>query len=66
MNQDSQLEVKTDVGNIKVMLDDAVECTLITKNGVGKIIGAEKGTSDINGGGGALLLQSEIGNITVE
>lgn len=66
MNQDSQLEVKTDVGNIKVMLDDAVQCTLITKNEVGKIIGAEKGTSDINGGGGALLLQSEIGNITVE
>lgn len=66
MGKESQLNVKTEVGNIKATLDDSVQCTLVTKTEVGKITGAAKGTSEINGGGGELLLESQIGMITLE
>lgn len=66
MNEESRLNVKTTVGNIELNLDDAVQCTLVTKSEVGGISGAQKGTSEINGGGGEITLQSEIGMITVK
>lgn len=65
MNEESQLNVKTEVGNINVALDDSVQCTLVTKTEVGGISGAPEGTSEINGGGGEITLQSEIGTIVV-
>ncbi|WP_055109185.1 DUF4097 family beta strand repeat-containing protein [Paenibacillus ihumii] len=66
MNEQSRLNAKTEVGNIEFNLDDAVQCTLVTKSEVGGIIGTQKGTTEINGGGGEILLQSEIGTIAVK
>ncbi|MUG44113.1 DUF4097 family beta strand repeat-containing protein [Paenibacillus woosongensis] len=61
-----QLNVQTEIGNIHAALGDAVECTLVIKNDVGKITGAAEGTSQINGGGGEILLQTQVGSIMVE
>lgn len=61
-----QLHVQTEIGNIHAALDDTVQCTLVIKNDVGKITGAAEGTSQINGGGGEMLLQTQVGSITVE
>lgn len=66
MSKESRLNVKTAVGNIELNLNDEVKCTLVTKNEVGAIVGASEGTSEINGGGGEITLQSEIGTIVVK
>ncbi|AZK48375.1 hypothetical protein [Paenibacillus lentus] len=63
MNKESLLNVKTEVGNIELNLDDAIQCRFVTKSEVGGIVGASEGTSKINGGGGEVTLQSEIGMI---
>lgn len=66
MNKESLLNVKTAVGNIELTLNDAVQCTIVTKNEVGGIVGAQEGSNEINGGGGEITLQSEIGTIIVK
>ncbi|GAA0133311.1 hypothetical protein YSY43_01510 [Paenibacillus sp. YSY-4.3] len=66
LSGEGKLNVKTEIGNINAALDDAVQCTLVIKNEVGKITGAAEGTSQVNGGGGEILLQTQVGRITVE
>ncbi|MNJ43149.1 hypothetical protein D3C77_381440 [compost metagenome] len=66
MDEQSQIAAKTDIGNIVAVLNDDMSCTLVANNELGSIVGAEKGESAINGGGPQILLQSQIGTITVE
>ncbi|MNP52140.1 hypothetical protein D3C76_1465100 [compost metagenome] len=66
MESDSNLDVETDVGSIQVNLAETVKCKLKIDSDLGQVVGASKGTSDINGGGPVLSLISAVGSITVD
>ena len=66
MDSKSSLTAKTDVGSIKAILAEALQCSLEVNSEIGRAIGVPKGKSDINGGGALISLTSEIGSITVE
>lgn len=65
MEGESSLDVRTEVGSIDANLAESLQCSLKTKTEVGVITGANKGESDINGGGPLLSLTSSVGSITV-
>ncbi|OAB36789.1 hypothetical protein PMSD_10770 [Paenibacillus macquariensis subsp. defensor] len=66
MDDDSRLEVKTDVGSIHANLAESLQVSLETDSEVGSITGAPRGTSDINGGGPLLSLSTSVGSITIK
>lgn len=66
MDRDSSLIVKTEVGSIVTTLGASLQCSLDIDSELGRITGASKGESEINGGGPSLSLSSSVGSITVE
>ena len=66
MDDDSRLEVKTDVGSIHANLAKSLQVSLETDSEIGSITGAPRGTSDINGGGPLLSLSTSVGSITIK
>jgi hypothetical protein len=66
MESDSNLNVETEVGSIRVILDETVQCSLKVNSDLGRVVGAPKGKSELNGGGSILSLTSAVGSITVE
>ncbi|MFD1178305.1 hypothetical protein ACFQ3W_18675 [Paenibacillus puldeungensis] len=66
MSDESSLEAVADVGSIRTTLSKTLACTLNTKSELGKITGAEKGKSDVNGGGPLVSLSTSIGSITID
>lgn len=65
MEEDSSLNVRTEVGSIEASLAESLQYSLEAKTEVGSITGAPKGKSDINGGGPLLSLRSSVGSITI-
>jgi hypothetical protein len=66
MESGSNLNVETEVGSIRVILDGTVQCSLKVDSDLGRVVGAPKGKSELNGGGPILSLTSAVGAITVE
>lgn len=66
MDSKSSLKAVTKVGSINAALADSLECSLQIDSEVGRITGAAKGKSDINGGGPLLSLTSSVGSIAIE
>lgn len=66
MDSKSTLTAKTDVGSIKAILAEELQCSLQVSSEVGRAIGVPKGKSDMNGGGPLISLTSDVGSITVE
>ncbi|WP_438347842.1 hypothetical protein ACP8HI_19555 [Paenibacillus sp. FA6] len=66
MDSESTLIAKTDVGSIKAILAETLQYSLKVSSDVGRVVGAPKGESDMNGGGPLITLTSDVGSITVE
>lgn len=66
MDKGSSLKATTDVGSLTAKLPGSLAYSLKTETDLGRITGAAKGKSDINGGGPLLTLISSVGSITVE
>lgn len=66
MDASSSLKAESDVGRINAMLESSLKYDLSANSDIGKITGAKKGKSQINGGGPLIDLSTDIGSITVE
>lgn len=62
----TQLKASTEVGTVTAILPANLAYTLKTATDLGKVSGAAKGKTDINGGGPLLSLQTSLGSISVE
>ena len=65
MVKGSSLKATTDVGNLTAKLPSSLAYKLKTETDLGKVTGAVKGKSDINGGGPLITLTTSVGIITV-
>ncbi|MGG1879482.1 hypothetical protein ABDI30_18175 [Paenibacillus cisolokensis] len=62
----SALKATTDVGTITAKLPPDASYSLRITTDLGRVSGASKGKSDVNGGGPLITLTSSVGSITVE
>lgn len=62
----SSLTSTSQVGSITAALPDDLQYSLETSSELGQITGADKGTSDVNGGGPLITLSTQIGAIRVQ
>lgn len=65
LQEDSSLEVKNQIGSVRVNLAKDVNCDLNLNAEVGSVSGASKGKSQINGGGPKLSVSAQVGSIAV-
>lgn len=63
---ESDLKATTDVGTITAKLPSDSSYSLNIATDLGRVSGANKGKSDVNGGGPLVTLTSSVGSITVE
>ncbi|MHA7582634.1 DUF4097 family beta strand repeat-containing protein [Paenibacillus vandeheii] len=66
LHDGSQLKASTELGTITALLPSNLAYTLKAETDLGKVSGASRGKSDINGGGPLLSLSTSVGTIKVE